>query len=444
MHRPLPLASTEPSARAFAWMAFACAAFVVYGSLVPFHYRPLPEGEALLRWRLVCAAPLTFGSLTDWAQNVLLFIPLGFALMAAACVDRPWPVGLIAVAFVLPVCVLLSAAVEFGQLYFPPRCSSLNDVAAESIGAAVGALVWLVAGQRLTEAARRQWAGLATHGWAARVLPASLALVVVLQLLPLDLTLRPPEIYHKIKAGHVHLLPFVSYLANPAAGLAKLVWTVALFFPVGLLLARLPGKRWASATRVLLAGFTLTAAIEFMQLFVESRSCDTTDILIGTLAVLGGWTFAWRSALAGDPNPGWLMLGGWITLLVVLNWIPFNFSADFADLKLRMLCLSPIPFRDYQQSTPFQALEEMLKKIVLWVPVGALLFLSLRRSERGFTAPTALLMALAFAVVIEAGQLFLPTRWPSVTDVVLETGGAWLGLAGARRATVALHHGRLS
>jgi len=65
-------------------------------------------------------------------------------------------------------CAALSAAIEFTQLWFPPRVSSLNDVLAETIGAVIGATTWVIAGQRLTDYARSVWVAWGPENFAVK------------------------------------------------------------------------------------------------------------------------------------------------------------------------------------------------------------------------------------------------------------------------------------
>src|SRR5207249_1986689 len=53
----------------YARLALAYLGFVVYGSLVPFHFRPMPVGEAVERFRAVCGEPVAVGSRSDWTAN---------------------------------------------------------------------------------------------------------------------------------------------------------------------------------------------------------------------------------------------------------------------------------------------------------------------------------------------------------------------------------------
>ncbi len=81
---------------------------------------------------------------------------------------------------------------------------------------------------------------------------------------------------------------------------------------------------------------------------------------------------------------------------------------------------------DYYAGTEANAFDQLLHKTLLFVPVGvvwARAYPAARRSVR-------LLMTLAtvgLATGLEAGQLFLPSRFAGVTDVLIECGGAWLG-----------------
>ena len=54
--------------------------FVVYGSLVPLDFTPLPLDEAIERFRRIRFLNLGIGSRADWVANGLLMIPLAFLL----------------------------------------------------------------------------------------------------------------------------------------------------------------------------------------------------------------------------------------------------------------------------------------------------------------------------------------------------------------------------
>ncbi len=420
MRPPLP----APAARHYAWLTAAFAAFALYGSLVPLDFRPLPWKEAWRRWDEVCSQPVRVESRSDWAANILLFVPLGFLGLAALCADR----GRAADWWAVPTACLwaaFSALLEFLQLYFPPRDSSLNDVVAESTGAVLGIVLWVAAGRRLTRGARAAWAGTEGDGTAARLLIAYLVVLALVQVFPPNLTLSPVELYHKYKAGLVRPVPFAYWAVDPRAGVKKALEGAAWFLPLGLLAARVP--RWRlgggqAAWEVLGLGVGAAAGAEFVRLFVVTHSCDATDMATNGLAVLGGWCVgrsAQRSALRR------LAAAAWVAALLYLNWFPFDFPFDNTSWA-RWREISWLPFADYLQSSYLEAAQGTADKVVQFAVLGALLAPFRRPAvARAWAAVAA---AGVLAVLFEAGQLLLPTRFPSFTDVLVEMSSAGLGL----------------
>ncbi len=431
------------SRRGYALLALGFFAFVVYGSLVPFHYRELVWADALVRWDAVCHRPVRIQSLSDWVTNVVLYVPAGFLAMAALCVDRPRWAGLSAAPLVVALGMAFSASVEFVQLFFPPRVSSLSDIVANTLGTAAGVVVWLAIGQPLTAWLRRMWTLLAERGLSAQLLPGYLAFLAFTHVMPLDLTITPADLYHKYKEGRVNLVPFAGDLAKPEALLRKTIWTATLFLPVGVLLARLPGPGWRkgrSWPRVLAAGFLVAGSVEFMQLFVWTRNCESGDVLVGALAVLAGWraNLAWHrrpfdagqgvfGPAAALPDVRWLLLAGWLGILAFLNWQPFDFIGDPAVVAQRLRHMTWLPFADYQATSAEHAFEEALHKLVVFLPLGALLAWALGAIDRARSTVPVVLAGGLLALGLEVGQLFLRSRYASVTDVLIETSGVWLG-----------------
>ena len=443
---PVNTTSERPplSRRMYALLALGFLAFVVYGSLVPFHWHALTSAEAAARWREVCARPVHVDSLSDWVTNVLLFVPVGYLAMAVGCVDRPRFVGLAAGPAVLAFCVAFSVSVEFTQLFFPPRCSSLNDVTANTLGSAAGISTWLALGQPLTGWLRRTWILLAERGLSAQLLPGYLLLLFLISAMPLDLTIRPADLYHKYKQGRVHLVPFAADLANPEQFVRKTIWTAILFLPVGVLLARLPGPGWRNRTRLAsrprgrFGGGRLGGVRAIVRLFATTARAATSS------------SARWPLSPAGEPiSPGtvalsmrrarhgtrsgccrtarWLLLAVWLAILAFLNWQPFDIIANPSEVLHRLHQMPLVPFADYQATAASHAYEQCLHKVVVFLPLGALLAWALGVANRTHSAIPTVLTGGLLALGLEAGQLFLQSRYASVTDVLIETGGVWMG-----------------
>jgi len=115
MNTVAPIA-TRKSTLPATGVLWAVVLFIVYGSLFPFNFieTPLPIGVFLDNHHLFHNAP-------DIADNFLLFIPLGFAIVYA------YPnVKTRVIAAVLSI-LLLAIGVQLLQLYLPGRTSAMAD-----------------------------------------------------------------------------------------------------------------------------------------------------------------------------------------------------------------------------------------------------------------------------------------------------------------------------
>jgi glycopeptide antibiotics resistance protein len=469
-----------------AWLALAFCAVAIYGSFVPFRFAACSWNDAVGRLWSVCNFA-TRPSRSDFAANILLFVPIGFFLTGTLTLDRAALVRWLAAALVPPGAFVLSVAIEFAQIYFPPRTPSLNDVIAQAIGAATGVALWLAAGQRVVEYVRAVQAERAA-GAPARLLPAYLLVLLLVHVMPLDLTISPVEVYHKYKEGRIVLLPFSGVMSD--GFISKLIWNMSFFAPLGYLCAAEPfvSRRRDCVVPVPLFGLLVAAAVELAQLPVRSRSFDTTDIVTGTVGVLIGCQLArvlgigwsqlpglgWLGSSLRAPSQPTLLLqsrcssaGGsttrsparrdseqpqppvfklasvaaWLVLLMGVHWRPFDFADGLAVAQDGVAKINWIPFADYLVDSEYHAFDELHRKFLLFLPLGGLLAIytspSPRREEtekRTPNLPTSrrvlpLTAVLAAAIVIEAGQILLPARYPSLTDVLAQFLGGWTGVA---------------
>jgi glycopeptide antibiotics resistance protein len=133
---------------------------------------------------------------------------------------------------------------------------------------------------------------------------------------------------------------------------------------------------------------------------------------------------------------GYGVLCGWLALLVFVEWQPFNFNLSPSAALGRLRAVSLVPFSDYQGSDYLQAFDQICSKTALYLPVGAILAWLWRGTKWGSSSIAAVSAGLALTTLLEAGQLFLPTRFASVTDVLIETFGVWLGFITARRGLI--------
>ena len=408
---------------AYAVAAVGWAAFVAVGSLVPFDFESRSWSDAVETFtRVVTTRPTTI-SKSDTLTNLLLGVPLGFALLGAVFAGR-WAstASVLAVGvLLLPVCAAFSSAVEFAQLFAPGRVCSGVDVLAQVVGAAAGMVAWLLFGRWFTAQAVAAATGTEP---ASRLLVAYVFLLGLMQALPLDFNSSPADAYRKFRDGEVKPIPFAEFRTLTADGQAKavadLVQLALLYAPVGLLAACVPGRFWGrrNVVGVLLAALALALAMELGQVLVRSRTCKGTDVVLGGLAAFAGWAVGhgFRRGL----KSGRIMLLGavWGGALLWVSWWPLRTGGAPA--------FDWTPGMPLQGRNPLWTLEALLAKLVLFGLAGALV-----AARPGVARPpafaTPLVLGLATSAVCEAGQTYFAGHTPGITDVILGGLGALCG-----------------
>lgn len=433
--------------RTYALLALGVVAFTLYGSYVPFHYRDRPWSEAVDAFEWAMENRLAMESRSDWASNLLLGVPLGFCCLAALRVDRPSrPQATLAGLAILPVCVAFAAAVEFGQLYFPGRTCAGSDVWAQGMGAAVGVLLWVLRGQWITDKLRGAFVQPGQQGNPAALLLAYASFALLVQLLPLNLTASPAVLYHRAKdSAQVTLIPLGEL--NPEPGqpsvdeLEKLqAWLelLALSWPLGALIARLPGTwrlidGFPRVFAVALLGSTLA---ELGQLTV-SRHPSTTDVLLLAFGICAGWAAALSFADRGvrDVRLRVALVSGtlWFAALALIHWHPFDFRP--AILADRLGDLEWMPMADQAAKNYLWALNEVLTKFTLFVPIGVLAVWARRTTVSRPSVLIPVLLSGGVAAILEFGQAMIPSRTPSPTDLLFGIVGGWIGAEVTRRVS---------
>lgn len=425
-------------------LAVAYTLFVIYGSLVPLNFQHHSWQEASEAFKNIRYLNLGIASRADWVANILLFVPLAFVWLGTLWHASNMAWRIVATLFVLLACISLSMALEFTQIFFPPRTVSQNDIYAESLGAFIGVSLWWATGLSVT----RWYLGWRTAegpmDFAQRLLYAYLFLLFGYNLLPLDLTLSPVEVYHKWRDGRLLLIPFTGGPADISQRLYDLFTDVLIWIPAGVL-ACLNARH---KTRQIWLRLTAAAAlIEFLQIFVYTRVTDSTDIVTAALGSAAGIWLALRWRKGGpaaeqaedSSDTGGLIAGIfiWLALIFAVFWYPFDFQADASFIRSRLAeAITRVPFSSYYFGTEYRAATEVLHKTGFFFPLGMLLALLAARIRSGSRYPwkvAALASVAIIAGAVEAGQLFLPGKLADLTDWVLEIAGGWAGCALAWR-----------
>ncbi|HEY6572816.1 MAG TPA: VanZ family protein [Candidatus Eisenbacteria bacterium] len=419
--------------------------FVVYGCLVPLDFAAVPWTEAWAIYRHIPEFRPGRVLRTDFAANVLLFIPLAF--LWAGSIGAGWRrAGAIAKCLLVWVAaILFQAAMEFAQVYIPQRSVSLWDVIAAAFGAAFGVAAWCAIGGAVRRALERWGAARGRRGFAGRLVTPYSVFLVLYKIIPGDLTLSPASLYRKWSHGLIRPIPFTSMGGDPVSAGFSVAAEALLWMPLAALLVLAGRARGFSAW-----GLTLLFAVgvEALQFLVQSRLSDSTDILsaalgagIGVLLAIGLRPERSAEERDGVEIPHHLLASllaaiAWTALLIAGASYPFDFHHQPSEMPARIASLTAMPFRSYWLAGEGRAFSHLLTQFALFAPFGGLAAWAVAR-ERAPWAGRAAALASFFAAgsvagVIEALQLFLPGKVSDSTDIAVAALGGAVGYFAAR------------
>lgn len=418
---------TSPrSSAGLAWFAGLYALFIVYGSLLPFDYRPGSMDAAREAFANIPYLQLGVASRADWVANILLYVPLAFAAMGAAAQGLRHPVAAaLGALLVAAVCVALAVGVEFAQLFFPPRTVSQNDLIAETLGTGLGIVAWFVGGPRLMHIVRSVAMGRDTAWHAGFVL--YLLAYGALSFFPYDLLVSTKELSDKL-ADPTRSAWLLSGSCGGVVGCSvKLGAEVALAAPLGALLGFVfHTMRVPTAFAV---GMVAGAAIELVQLGLASGVSQGLSVFTRAAGV--AWGLVLQRSLRGSVLQRHhasiricLVLGAplYLVLLAVLNGFAGRLEPQWvANDKLAATHF--LPFYYHYYTTETEAMWSLLANAGAYAVIGIALWLLRPSQNRAWAAGG--LAALA-ALGIEILKLYLPDKRPDPTNVLIGFAAAWL------------------
>jgi VanZ family protein len=392
-------------------------AFVVYGSLVPLDFRPMPLDTAVGRFVRTPFLHLGVESRADWIANGVLYAPLG-ALSVLWLRRLSWP-AVLAVPTALVLGAALAVGVEFAQLFFPPRTVSLNDLIAEGIGLVLGSFagLWLFrrgASLQVPLQAGRAW--LAAHGLAVYAL-----LYLAYSLFPFDLLISAAELQRKVDSDL-----WGSWLAGqgrrPLLVALLLLVEAGLTLPIGVWLAKRGGGRPGAA---LLTGLAFGVAMEVAQFLIASGTSQGASVLARAAGVVGG-AMLWRRRERWSVDDlrlrlashAWWLAAVYVVLLLAVNgWFALGWQG-LAVAAERLQQTRWLPFYYHYYTSEAQALVSLAVVALMYAPVGVLTW------ARGGGWPVAAVVAGSLALLVEAAKLFLEGQKPDPTNVLIGAAAA--------------------
>lgn len=432
--------------------------FLFYGSLVPFNFISL-EGRLDEQVQKLLCSDWVIESRSDLAVNIILGIPAGFLVLGVFSSNRSFLCRLLCIAPTLLICFLGAIAVESFQIYLPGRNAAMTDVGAQLVGAIVGAGIWLFAGPGLSrgsyEAYQRATNGESLFYW----IILYFFLLLVGALMPLDMVTSPQELYHKWKGGSFFLIPFSQFLGSSGtteSGIGVVSWnwlaiqqileTGFAFLPLGILTAwvakiRKMKRLHAPEEPISAAGWFfsgwgvllfwsifMSVLTTFINIFVASREVYSSNIIIGVLfAFIGYLSFLWATSESRVRGLGLAGLAVWMFVLAIYYWYPFNFNFQKVDWSPLYSTENLIPLADYQLSNPLSALERLFSRCGNSLILSLLVCSMLKQTiiQKRIWVPI-LLCFICFSI-LETGQLFVPCRTFTLSDIIIQTIIAGIG-----------------
>lgn len=394
----------------------------------------MPLDAAITQFKHIHWLNLGMESRGDWVANILLYIPLAFLLSGSASRFKSAAIRGLATFLALCFCLSLAIAIEFTQLFFPPRTVSLNDLIAEMLGTGLGILIWLSLGRYFLSLYQR----LSVGGFAS--VNAAIIFYVLsylaLSFFPFDFVTSLDELELKLaSSGDAVIMSQAACDEDVIRCWVKLLVESLVLLPLGMLLAMQP-FRPHKVLSAALTGLLLGLIIETVQLFLVSGVAQGISIFIRSIGMAAGsllWQWAntqhfddWRKRL----KPLVLLsMPFYIALIAVINgftqgtWL----SLEQAMTKLAQTHFLPLYYFYYTSETT--ALISLLSNIGTYLPIGLAYWiwsLTAANTKQAHWSVVGL-SATVLATVIETGKLFLVDKHPDPTDVLI----AFIAAAGS-------------
>lgn len=418
----------------FLLFSFIYCLFIVYGSLVPLDYRPIPFEQAWQSFQQIRYLNLGAASRADWIANIVLYIPLTFALSTHFADKAKASFELIALSvFILVFTLALAISIEFCQQFFPPRTVSLNDLIAETIGSVLGLALGLGYGKRFVTLYRHILSG----GKEAFLASATLYALgyLAISFFPYDFVTSFQELQDKMASGNNAWL-FASNCGDLLRCGVKLSAEILMSIPLGIFFGVLLKWHPQRLTAVMLIGLIFGMTIESIQVFLVSGVAQGVSMFTRVIGMgLGEKLYKrfihldhffpatdYRKYIISLTIPYLLIiahLNGWsLTKLETSNAV----ADKFHHIKW-------LPFYYHYYSTEPVALTSLLSILLMYFPVGLGMWLwknSIHTNAYSINNLKSGFLATGLSLIMETGKLYFIGKHPDPTNIIIAFVSAYL------------------
>lgn len=425
------MADTRPNSRILILMAVLYSAMLVYASLMPFRFTSPINMTTLFSdgfWSQWPFNPSARVSGSDVVSNLILYTPLGFLLTTGMTLRFPRS-KFAAIFFATLLCAALSLGIETCQSGVGFRTPSVSDWLLNTLSGLIGATIGTTVGSTyyydVKRWAQKRWENSPIDLFTLLVL----ILVIAEALSPFLPTIKLSQVWKSIKSSHF----------NPIDGFSQHPWhwwLVLKILPYHLLGLLFAAWNHAALTRRRLintAIYTMLLAVflEILKLMLVSRHINIANPLT---AGIGAFLILLSGRHISQPFNKRLLeslsLSFVLIYLLYLGWTPFDFNFNWhsAAEKLPTKFVEFLPFYHYAMGATLEHVRLFIQNIIL---VGMLIYLLrlrfIRFDQSHFRLSIAIPICILLGVLQEGGQLFLPLRTPSLTDIYCFMIGGYLG-----------------
>lgn len=420
-------ANLQSANKALISLLFAYYVFFVYASLVPFTPSGISFDAAIAQFGALSFIQFNIDSIADWTTNYLLLMPAAYFICVLNFSGKIKTTVLVKTLLIFIIWVLTGVLIEFAQLFFEGRVTSAKDVHAQIAGIATAIVIYFATRSRAnrlllllgSDAITNRWLGL---GYTL------LFMFCFYSLMPLDLTLDIGLLGEKWRDGRINLIPFIFSSGSLGRHLVGVLVDIAIW--TSITMCFLASRKYSASGVLRLLVFT-ALLLEIAQILVISRYTDTTDIVsaflgVGFALLLSNRKIGFNSLLNRSPLATFATLAGaWYMLLAIMYGFgqePIN--AEY-QLSANLANYFKTPFIGYWQDEIFNAMIQLARKTVAFVPFGVLLAWHgiKNRHHPKIVFFLIWIVVLLLVVLLEMLQVLFVNRVASSTDTILNLVG---------------------
>lgn len=408
----------------YALLALLYALGMIYASLVlgpaGLHYVPISPAEAWDRFTAIHFMNTGSDQRADWIANLTMAIPLAFLVNAASYGGgggvRLWVAAI--PAFV--ICIVFILSVKYTQLFFPPRTVTLNYITAQAIGAVLGLVAFRIS---KTISFYPRLVRRFENGDGLTILLGAYTLWVIgWYLMPFDFTLSLGDLGIRAFMLSDTLFAFPGEGRGPLMRLLLLLAGIVAAAPIGMFLAVRGRKR--STGRLLWRGFWLMVLVTVVSMFVLTATTYLLAIAYRTLGVYLGIRFI-AKIHGKDLRKRHYYFSRYVPIavavyVVFIAWVSGLFTSEWQSLDVAWATLEPrqlLPFWNFYIVSKAWASESVVAHIVMYAPIGVMVWLRRGFWTRGGTFSATL--AFGLSMFMEVGRWLKPGLRPDFSDPVI-------------------------